>query len=95
MPPQWRECAILSAHGSAESGTGKRAKSTATGKGTEESERAVVLAKRGNSPGGPRGGKGVPGYGTAGGKDRGDPGPQQRLNGLQSEPVILVDPGIS
>ncbi len=46
----------------------------------EKSHRAVVPKKGGNSPEGPRGGKGASGYGTVGGKDDGDTRPRKRLN---------------
>ena len=59
----------------------RQAKETKCG-GTDgqETEHAVVPTKRGNSPRGPRGGKGVPGHGTGGGKDDGDTEPRDHLN---------------
>jgi len=52
-------------------GTAKRRKTKRGGMDGGESEHLIVPMKRGNCPEGPRGGKEVPGHGTAGGKDDG------------------------
>src|SRR5436309_2166662 len=51
------------------------------GRGGQETEHSVVLRGSGGTPPrGPRGGKGVPGQGTVGGKDDGDTEPPDHLN---------------
>lgn len=57
------------------------------GMGDQESEQLVVPRKRGNSPEGPREGKGLPEHGTTGGNDGGNVRSQHHLNETTADSV--------